>query len=190
MVGLRISFIFALLAFGNSSCKNHQAQMASEVESIEVIEPCRPGLLRWLCRPTSEIIFAVKVDDGYCFYRSSYRGKTPDEKPKYVKDIYSNEMYTTNFPQPYPKKLSKEKLLKRLSEGSEYAKNMFYEPVRDELINADNTPGRVNVSARASTPVTGQLIDELSAFMETAFYAEGSGGSGNCPAPRVLQKSK
>lgn len=186
-----VTLLSVLLCLSFTSCKQPAyVQNDSETESLESISTCRPGMFRWICRPTSDIFFAVKIDDGYCLYRSSYRGQSPDEKSKHVSDLFKNELYTKNFPQPYPKKFSREKLLGKISSSSDYIKRAYYDAIREELSNADRTPGRVNVDVKASTAVTLEYLDEFSSWMETVFFVESGAAKGSCPPPRALEKSR
>lgn len=189
----------ASLTAGLLGCKPAQKveQAASEVESLETVKMCEPGLFRWMCRPTSTIFFAVKIDSGYCFYVSEYKGKSPDEKPKYVGDLYRDERYTISFPTAAPKKVERKHLVTLMSKDMDNnaadpkdVKGRFLEVLKGELENADKTPGKVNLSAKYATKVMDGYIEALAMWMGDAMRNSPQAAGGSCPAPRALVGAK
>ena len=158
---------------------------------------CEPGLLRWMCRPTSVIFFAVKFDSGYCFYVSEYKGKSPDEKPKYVSDLYRDERYTISFPTSAPKKVDKKYLLSAMSKDMDAnaadpkeVKGRFLEVLKGELENADKTPGKVNLNAKYATKVMDGYVEALAMWMGSSVVNAPQVAGTSCPTPRALVGAK
>jgi hypothetical protein len=181
----------ALLATTTACKKTGESAGDSGTASIDSYSECKPGLFRWMCKPKTDLLFAVKFGDGYCLYKSSFKGATPDERAKQVKDLFSNERFTQSYPQPHATKFSRNTLLARISDGGSYIKDKFHDAVRDELSHADKTPGRVNVDVKTGDKAPEDFFGEFTNWLETAFFSADSGGAtGKCPPPRELQKSR
>jgi hypothetical protein len=184
---------------GAVGCKKPQGDPSqdSNPASIENVTGCEEGLARWLCRPKSEIFFAVRIDNDYCFYITRYVGNFGETDARHVADLYRNSKFTTQFPKFQPKKVGRNYILSSLKnsieqsgEDTAYLKNKYLDVLKTELDYADKTPGKVNLNAKYVKKVGDVHIEGL-ANWTVQLMREAPPTSGRaCPQPQDLQGSR